>query len=364
MQRLLFVICFIVVCRCGFAHRQTRYDEILSGLNNAGVETPAAGDSLTVYNGYTVKIKSAGDSISHIGLNLFNPEWAQIVDSQILDFIESALLYEIIMGTQAEESDIVIVEGELSDFKNLGPNSSINITNSNARELTVEWVSENGKTTMVTLPIVYETIRGRSRGEIEAAFISKLKKPHKRIKVPVDIDPADLEPYGEEDYIMPGPKYLDRRITRNIYLASTDASDIIWDTAKPTESISNLFSGTPINADFDMVITFIKHEYGEQEKLKTSVENLLAVAQEEGCDPFWGLESFDGTRLIGSLFLYNAQQGYDHVVKIECNPAEIIEGNGEITARAYLYIPTNNVRTLDEPYRIKTEDEKIKYMDN
>ena len=164
--------------------------------------------------------------------------------------------------------------------------------------------------------------------------------------------------------MVPGPQYLDRKIARNIYLSSADVSDIIWNSSKPVESISNLFSYGIKKSNPGLDLTILKHEYGEQEHLKTSVESLLVVAEEEGCTPFWGVENFDGKKLTGSLFLYNPQQGYDHVVKIECNPTEIIDGTGEIKARAYLYVPTNNVKSLDEPYRTKSEDEKIKYMDN
>lgn len=364
MRRILLVISFMLVCLWGFSHRQARYDKILSDLHKSGIKTEASNDTVFTYKGYTVKMKTDGDSIYHIGLNLFNPEWGTMVDGRILDFIESALLYEIVLGNHSGNAEIDIIKGNLSDFKNLGPNSTCNITNSDLKELMVEWISEKGKETRISFPINYETILGGTRGEIEAEFISRLKKPVATERGVTIIEKVNLEPYGEEGYILPGPIYIDRQIARNVYLGSEDASDIIWDVSKPVESISNLFSYAPVKKDAGLDLTVFKHEYGEKEHLKTSIEHLLSIAEEEGCLPFWGLESFDGNSLTGSLFLYNPQQGYDHVVKIECNPKDVIEGKGEIIAKAYLYIPTNNVRALDEPYITKTEDEKIKYMDN
>ena len=363
MSRLIVILSFIMVCQWAAAHRQDRYDKIITGLHKNGVETDVAGDTVVNYKGYPVKMKSDGDSIYHVGLDLFNSELNGIADSQTLDYIESTLLYEIILGNHAGKPEIEIAKGDLVDFKNLGPNSSFNIYNSFSKELIVEWISDKGKKTVIKVPINYETIRGGTRGEIENAFISKIKQSHGRENSHSEIDPALLEPYGEEDYILPGTQYLDRHISRNIYLCSKDSLNAIWDPSKPLESISNLFIGEAANENPGLYLTIMKHDYGEKELLKTNIESLLDVAEEDGCIPFWGLESFDGTKLTGSLFLYNPYQGYDHVVKIECNPVEIIEGKGEINGTAYLYIPTNNVWNLDEPYITKTEDEKIKYKD-
>lgn len=54
-------------------------------------------------------------------------------------------------------------------------------------------------------------------------------------------------------------------------------------------------------------------------------------------------------------------QGYDHVFSIECKPEDVIDGNGTIKARASLYIPTNNVDNLFQPYVKKSKNEKINY---
>ena len=42
-------------------------------------------------------------------------------------------------------------------------------------------------------------------------------------------------------------------------------------------------------------------------------------------------------------------------------PEEIINGNGQIKARASLFIPTNNVYNLYSPYVKKSKNERIDY---
>lgn len=91
------------------------------------------------------------------------------------------------------------------------------------------------------------------------------------------------------------------------------------------------------------------------------MDRFLAYCEEEGCVPFWGVEKFHNGKLEGALFIYNQDQGYDHVLKIDCIPQEVIEGKGSITARASLFVPTNNVNNLFQPYIKKTDKERIRY---
>lgn len=363
MIRFSAVIILIASCVLGFAGTQEQNRKIIEGLQKAGIHIDETCDSIFSYDGYSVRICPSEDSSVHIGLNLFSPEFKNTIGKETLDFIERELLYSIVEGRLKDGSNIELTRGKISDFRKIDISTPFNIFNKDSKELTIEWTPENNSSVVLTIPMSYETIHSGTRGEIEESFISKLKKHHSSGKnaTDFDFDISKLEPYGESDYILPGPVYLNKNISRNIYLSSANPPIIIWDVNKPLESISNLFTYSPNAGSIDAELTILKHEYGEKELIKTNIENLLAVAEAEGCIPYWGVESFEGSKLIGSLFLYNQQLGYDHVVKVECIPEEIIEGKGKITATVFLYIPTNNVKTLDEPYRVKLENEKIKY---
>lgn len=190
-----------------------------------------------------------------------------------------------------------------------------------------------------------------------------MKSYDKRRKATFDLNTS--EPYDDDKYIIPGSSYQNKNITRNIYLTTDSVINPIWDSKFPLESIANLFiCPNEIYRDIELNVTVLKHEYGEKENFIVALDTFLAYCEEEGCVPFWGVEKFHGGKIEGALFLYNQGQGYDHVLKIDCDPKAVIENNGSISARVSLFVPTNNVNNLFQPYIKKSDKEKIHYDKN
>ena len=364
MSRTFFLSLFFFACLSVFADRQADYRGIKEFLQQNDIQVKDVADTVLIYRGYPVRIVQEKDSITHIGLNLFNHELKNAGNEDLLNFIERDLFFQVVSEGKKDDSAIEFKMGSLPAMKKITTETPCNISIQDGSTLWLNWVLSDGSNIIVTAPISYDLILGGTRSEIEKAFISQLRESHTRKGGDTNINIADLQPYGESEYVMAGETYINPQITRNKYLYGGKEPSLIWDASHPAESLSNLFICGAGKGDTSLDLTIIKHNYGDQEQVETSVENLLAVAEEEGCRPFWGLESFDDGIIKGSLFLYNPVQGYDHVLKIECVPEEIIEGNGKIIAKAYLYIPSNNVSNLNEPYRVKSEDEKIKYWEN
>ena len=364
MIRTLIFSALLITFLSVFADRKDDYNRIRETLRQNNLQFQADTDTVVPFKGYSIKVKQQKDSVVHLGLNLFNPDWKQAIDADLLDYIERDLLLQVTSEKARDDSMIEFRVGNLGDMKQIDPTTPCNITTLDSSILSVEWTLDNGRHILISTPISYDILRGGSRAEIEEAFISQLKKSNLRRNVDIEIDSSSLQPYGEAEYILPGPSYINNQITRNIYLNSDKDSSLIWDANHPLESINNLFICGAGDGNHDVDLTVVKHDYGEKEQIKTGIENLIALAEIEGCEPYWGIETNENGKITGSLFLYNPGQGYDHVVKIECVPEEVISGEGTIIARAYLYIPSNNVSNINEPYRVKTEDEKIKYWDN
>ena len=363
MIRTLLISTLMLTCLSLFADRQADYSKIKESLQQNGLQFEGTTDTIGEYKGYQIRVVQEKDSIIHIGLNLFNQDLKSALDKDLLEYIERDLLMQVAIDKTGEDSMIDFLVGDISDLRKINPASEYNINIKDSSILSVDWILDNGKHILLTVPISYDLLRGATRSEIEKAFIAQLKNSNARRTVDIEIDRNNLQPYGETGYILPGPYYIYRLINRNIYLGTESESSFIWDSQYPLESLSNMFICGIGEGNTDVDLVIMKHDYGDKEQIKTNIENLIAVAEKEGCLPFWGLESYENGKVIGSLFLYNSGQGYDHVLKIECEPEQIIKGEGRINARAYLYIPSNNVSNLNEPYRIKTEDEKIKYWE-
>ena len=62
--------------------------------------------------------------------------------------------------------------------------------------------------------------------------------------------------------------------------------------------------------------------------------------------PYFGYEETKDGKLQGGLFLYNKELGYDHVLSLSCDVKDIATDKLVFTSRAYLFIPTTNVKNL------------------
>lgn len=315
-------------------------------------------DTILSVDGYSVRLIRANGEDVFSGLNLFSQEMKESVDKDLLGRIEADLYKIILLKSNAKDVVTKIVKGKLTDFKSITPESPCIVKTSNAKNMIVEW-SINGKAIEVTIPISYETAKGNNRNDTENLLIKKIKQSDGK-RISFQIDKTNLESYGENLFVLPGGSYQNKEITRNIYLDSE--LEPIWDNKYPNESLANIFIfPSDKYCDIQMDLTVLKHEYGEKETVTIPVLNVLSEMENEGCVSYWGVERRKNGILEGALFFYNPIQGYDHVLKIECNPEDVINGNGKIKARASLYIPTNNVDNLNTPYLKKSEEERIKY---
>lgn len=306
-------------------------------------------DTIISFQGYEVRYIKHNNELKHLGLYLFNDQIKESVDFPLLNFVETALLAKI-LGEEIEgDTDFIFHGGDITSLKKIRPSMSCKIDKYNSKILSFEWEINKDKTLTLKIPINYYNAFGGNRREIEKSLIENIKKGND-IKIKnIEFKYDELIPYGRDAFVLIGPIYLNKAINQNIYFKADSIPSLIWDFNYPLESINNLFvnpTGDMGNLNLNVII--LKHDYGEKEEISTTWGNFLSTCENEGCQPFWGIESYDGTKLVGSLFLHNWQYGYNHVLKIECNPNEVIKGVGEIKAYASLYIPANNIKSLFE----------------
>ena len=96
----------------------------------------------------------------------------------------------------------------------------------------------------------------------------------------------------------------------------------------------------------------MKYDY-TKEAVSLKMKDFIGYMKSEGCVPFWGVESIEGDKIEGALFLYNKDKGFNHVLKIEAYTKDVAAGKRELTATAYLLSPTTNVRDLNYQYNAK-----------
>lgn len=360
MRKYLMLLFGFIFCLNAQAENKRFIELLLMQNEHISIPDGLECDTIVDINGYAVHIIKNNGKIKHIGLDLFSDEMKHLLNEDLFNYIEEALLAKSLKVNDELYDKLVISKGIISDFKSLTPESDCTVNTLNSKSMSIEWVKDNKKIS-VSIPIGYDISSKGNRSDIENDFISRLCsfKGSRLEFSPFDIDL--LEPYGDDEFIYPGATYQSKDVTRNTYFNSKDINPV-WDADLPLESMANLFIfPSDKYGDTKVSMTILKHEYGEKESLSLTLNQLLSVSENEGCVSYWGVERYENGILEGALFLYNRQKGYDHVLKIECNPIDVINDMGEIKARASLFIPTNNVQNLYSPYVKKAENDKIKY---
>ncbi|MDO5395461.1 MAG: hypothetical protein Q4F07_05800 [Bacteroidales bacterium] len=365
ISRTLFVAMFLCAVAMTTAatdasrQKQVLPDGVVSGL-------PAECDTVVDVDGYAVHVKKGGDGKIQAGLDVFSPQVKEMIGPDMAATIATVLL-EKARGIERDDGVRVdLTSGTVSDFRHISPATDCRISKADTRRLTAEWNVDDRKVA-VSVPVGYQSAKGGTRKEIEDTFIRQLKDggaPAASCGVEIDRDKLHLY-VSDSIYVAYGSDYHNKDITNDIYAVVDSDGNIspVWHAGQPLESIADMFVYPADGAYGDPTIemTVLKHEYGEQEKLTVGLRKFLAVCEADGCTPYWGVEKFADGHLEGALFMVNPRQGYNHTFKIDCMPADVIGGKGVVKARASLYVPVNNIRDLYEPYKKKTEKERIKY---
>lgn len=361
MKMRYIITLFALLNIVGLSHAEECLDSLFTRLDlNSRIEKVDC-DTLIEYQGYTVRVVKTNGQLKSLGLDLFSENIKNSSDKETLCYIESALLAQTQGLVEEPYNNVILKSGALTDFKNISPSTDCSISAVNSKSMVVNWNASEKKVS-VALPLGYDVPKSGNRTQIENALIAKLKKGGIAQRHSEDLDTLRLESYKEDLYIYPGNTYLNKDITSNIFFYCNDTLTPVWSTEYPLESIADLFLyPSSIYGDPKIEVKVLKHEYGESETFTIPLSDLLSVTEFDGCTPYWGVESFENGKLKGALFLFNRHHGYDHVFSIECKPKDVIDGNGTIKARASLYIPTNNVDNLFQPYVKKSKNEKINY---
>lgn len=372
MRRTIAIISLLACCLILPAQTKSYLSVLSTSLELRRMKLPANADTVFDYDGYRVHVVRANSLYIHIGLDIFPAEMRQSIGEPTCELVESSLLARALKEHPIGLNMVKITKGTIADFRNIGPASNLSANNAGTGELTLAWTVDS-QDVSVSVPVQSKlekpqkrTVAGASgvsRTELENGFISALKHGDNTLALEQpEITDSLLEPYGDSLYILPGATYQNKDISSSVYFYSDSLLTPVWDVRYPAESIANLFLfTTPGNAGTKVNMTVLKHEYGDQEKVSTDVAQLMDVAAKSGFRPFWGTESVGKDKLEGSLFLYSQSRSYVHILKVTCNPSDVIAGTGAVTVRASLFVPTNNIHNLVAPYKKKKPSERIRY---
>lgn len=279
-----------------------------------------------------------------------------------LDYVEHAYSAYLTgdKETLGRYDNIEFLSGSWNSMKQVNDSTPCTIEMLFGRAYMVTWEG----VAQLQFPVQYDKLLGGTRSEIEDALIARLKANGRQPRV--ETPSCFFSELRDKDglLVLEGETYQIADVNKNVYyIAADDAAttdtlsdyndstavvprvSLVCDSAYPAQSVANIFiCGSRQSIPVTIVIP--KHEYGEQETVTTTVETLLQECVADGCEAYWGTENVTDSELRGALFLYNPSLGYDHIVRISCDPRLIGSDSLTMQGRMSLFVPTNNVKDL------------------
>lgn len=344
---------------------QAKYlESTAKSLSLSNLDSLKVGSNIIDRNGEKiVVVMNDYNMITHIGHQLFSPLLRTEHPSPVYNYMEFAMLDHKYHFNENPfvYKDMKFIKGSWKDMESINDSTAFSIEVLQNKLYVIGWFVDNVKIVELMIPINYERLSMVNRRELEQNIIRDIRA-YKSQKTNVPrFDKKTLTQLEPEVWVKEGEEYLAPEINNNMYFSSEDSIifSVLFDATKPVETISNLCTiGDVMREDCTIDIKFIKYDY-TQESVSVKMKDFLSYMKHEGCIPYWGLENYEENKIEGSLFLYNKDKGFDHILKIDVNTRDIGSDNAKITATAYLLSPTTNVKDLNYKYERKPKKIEI-----
>lgn len=296
-----------------------------------------------------LRITKQRGTIIHLGRQLFDSSLYGNGEIPVFDYLEFAALDHKfhISDNPYLYHTLQFKSGDWSMFDSVSPDTPCRVVSRENCNYEVSWQLPYGELS-VTIPVDYDHLSLMSRREIETLFLNQLSsyKNTGRQEEPISLDNIQRDSRGM--YTLCGQYYLLSTINDNHYYQINNDGNfvLVCDVLHPSETMANLVnvrsSSLPVAS---MDIRFDVYD-SQSYRLRLPLSDFLLFCEQQGCHAFWGQETVHGTKVNGTIFLYNGKAGYNHVVHIKVDVSELLESMSEIEARACLFVPVHNIESF------------------
>lgn len=310
----------------------------------------AVSDTLSIQGQPIIVRKDSQGRVEHIGIPLFNAYIRSLQPSPIYDYLEYAALdkkFHISENT-LHFNKLKFSKGNWDTLFLLGDTTTCNINNLDDKAYIVQWKKAGNVILELSFPVDYELLANSSRREIETSFINGLKNykaqgaQHEQA-----IDSTILKKYAVQGiYVKEGSNYAINAITSNTYYIKMNGKhQLIYDSAHPAESMSNLLLSPAALPEAHLTMSFVLSTYRE-ETVDADYRQFFDFCIANGCEPFFGYEGMVDGMASGTLIMHNKKSGYNHIFYIQCPVQQIGQKETQLKGTGYIFTPTSNVKDL------------------
>lgn len=289
---------------------------------------------------------NAYGEIDHIGLALFPAELKELVPSPVYTFLERDLLERQLNNLDGElkhrlqSEHLSFVVGNAATAMSFNGTESFSEERVDLKRYRVTWTRGGREVLKISFDMDIELLTGCNAIELEQLFVRRLKRQQ-----PFNSDDVDFLPEKGKSFVAKGDSFLIKEMRNDLVYERDKSGWYLSDSEKtPVTTLTNLMLSTQFRGNVSLKLTIDKYGY-ETEQLEVPFKNLLGLAVEDGCTPYFGIkERRDDGSFTGTLMLVNRRGGYVHMLSAVIPAATLAnKGNGEITGRLYVYIPMHNV---------------------
>lgn len=321
---------------------------------------PEGSSIIELTSGAKVRVGKRGGRLVHIGSPLFS-DLLYTEQPLIYDYLEFAMLDHIkhISDNPYLFKNLRFQKGGWNQMERVTPETPCSVSTQEGQIYEVEWLLPDSSTVCITVPIEYDRLAMMSRQELEMMFLEDLQMGNNAIRPTISL-PEQLFATDEPGiFVQKGSSFIIPNINQNVYfLQDEDAFVLVCDTIYPAQTMANF-----INADSDempMIMLDLSVSLYDYQKVSTRVylSDLLTYCKNQGCIIYWGLESLDESKMMGSLYLVNNSTSYCHIIRIQAETAQFLQQNGVIKGKASLFTPLSNIANLYEEKTLKKQNQK------
>ena len=184
-------------------------------------------------------------------------------------------------------------------------------------------------------------LAGKDKVELEEAFWDGLLiyRPIGKAMAPVNPRRIDKNLYVSENGWYESESIQNTAFFRKALFSWSP----LCESAFPVESVMTLLTGHTGKKTYSVHLLQHRYKFGTAET-DVPLALLLEYCRRMDCTPYVGIESQDEDRVIATLFMVNAHDGYCHTFKFTIDTALLDAETGEFQAEAYTFTPINNLK--------------------
>ena len=318
-------------------------------------------NSINSGNLHLVARMDSASTLTHLGISVFSQEMRQMGSQMVFDFLERYFL-QLQYPPQGKTSQFMmrddqvrLTQGTLAQTLKLLPSDAFSCQNQLGR-YEVAWTQAGKVVLALSFPAQYELLAGTDKIEAEQMIEMDIKETIV-VEPPTHKDSA-LVPV---DYsIRQGGYYLSPELNGNLYFGKTASGDstLVVSADYPAESCANMMLSEKVSGNFNLSLH--QNIYGFNTKeFQVPLRQWVAYCHSVGCQLYFGVQDLKADTLIVSVVAVNTDTNFNHILTARVPLQVIADGEGNIDADLYSYVPTHNVRNLFAKNKKKKKNQKI-----